>query len=111
MKSRASAIILIAVGFVLVGVAAARAPNQAVSQALTKTTANASTATAAAPAEAVTHSKIPADTIYKNNCTRCHSEVPLAKPRVATTVLRHMRVRANLTQEEAKAILDYITGN
>ena len=111
MKSRVSAIILIAVGFVLVGVAAARAPKQAASQALTNTTANASTATAAAPAEVVTHSKIPADTIYKNNCTRCHSEVPLAKPPVATTVLRHMRVRANLTQEEAKAILDYITGN
>ena len=110
MKSPISAIILIVLGFVLVGSAAARAPKQTTkSQALTNTTANATTATAAAPAEALTHSKIPADTIYKNNCTRCHSEVPQTNPRVATTVLRHMRVRANLTQEEAKAILDYIT--
>ena len=110
MKSRVSAIILIVLAFVFVGVAAAGAPkNAAKQQALTNATANASTATAAAPAEAVTHYKMPADTIYKNNCTRCHSEVPQANPRITTTVLRHMRVRANLTQEEAKAILDYIT--
>ena len=29
--------------------------------------------------------------------------------RTTKTVLRHMRVRANLTQDEAKAILEYIT--
>jgi len=52
---------------------------------------------------------ISGDDAYKQNCTRCHSEVPQRNTRATTTILRHMRVRANLTQDEAKAILEYLT--
>ncbi len=49
------------------------------------------------------------DDAYKQNCTRCHAEVSKVKDRMTNTIVRHMRVRANLTQDEAKAILEYLT--
>lgn len=49
-----------------------------------------------------------ADDAYKQNCTRCHAEVPKLDPKRSNTIMRHMRVRANLTKDEAQAILDYL---
>ena len=49
-----------------------------------------------------------ADKAYKSNCTRCHSEVPKLGTGRTTTIVRHMRVRANLTSDEAEAILEYM---
>jgi cytochrome c5 len=49
------------------------------------------------------------DDAYKQNCTRCHSEVPPVSARRTKTIVRHMRVRANITAEEAQAILQYLT--
>src|SRR5215472_564644 len=49
-----------------------------------------------------------ADQAYKSNCTRCHAEVPKMGTRRTKTVVQHMRVRANLTQDEAEAILEYL---
>jgi len=50
-----------------------------------------------------------ADDAYKANCARCHAEVPKMGPRLTRTVINHMRVRANLTRDEAEAIFDYLT--
>ncbi len=52
---------------------------------------------------------VSADDAYKQNCTRCHSEVPPVSARRTKTIIRHMRVRANITAEEAQAILQYLT--
>jgi len=49
-----------------------------------------------------------ADQAYKSNCTRCHAEVPKMGTRRTRTIIQHMRVRANLTQDEAEAILEYL---
>ena len=49
-----------------------------------------------------------ADDAYKQNCTRCHSEVPPLSTRRTKTIVRHMRVRANLPADEAEAILQYL---
>jgi len=49
-----------------------------------------------------------ADQAYKSNCTRCHAEVPKLDPRQTKTIVRHMRVRANITHDEAEAILQYL---
>ena len=51
---------------------------------------------------------VSADDAYKQNCTRCHSEVPPVSTRRTKTIVRHMRVRANITAEEAQAILQYL---
>ncbi len=48
------------------------------------------------------------DTAYKNNCMRCHAAVQQYSPRMTTTIVMHMRVRANLTEEETQAILQYL---
>ena len=70
---------------------------------------------AAAPAQAPAKSDTPAkprlsaDQAYKANCTRCHSELPKLQPSAMATVLMHMRVRANLPKDDARAILDYLT--
>ena len=49
------------------------------------------------------------DDAYKSNCTRCHLAPRKFPERKMATIMRHMRVRANLTQEEAKVILGYLT--
>ena len=46
---------------------------------------------------------------YKANCLRCHAEPRKFSEREMVTVMRHMRVRANLTEAEEKAILRYLT--
>lgn len=48
------------------------------------------------------------DTVYKSNCMRCHSAVREYSPSMTQTIVNHMRVRANLTEEEYKAILRYL---
>ena len=48
------------------------------------------------------------DDAYKNNCMRCHSAVPQYSPRMTATIVMHMRVRANMTAEESRAILQYL---
>ena len=51
------------------------------------------------------------DDAYKQNCTRCHAEVSKVKDRMTNTIVRHMRVRANLTQDEARTVLEYFRQN
>lgn len=66
-----------------------------------------------APAPAVARVQKPkrlsADQAYRANCTRCHSELPKLDARAMKTVLMHMRVRGNIPQDDARAILDYLT--
>jgi|SRR3989338_5965770 len=56
------------------------------------------------------------DTVYKQNCTRCHLKPGLKflgfvkyTDEQINTVVRHMRVRANLPEEEEEAIRAYLT--
>lgn len=71
------------------------------------------TAQSALPAHTKAKEKAPkrlsADQAYKANCTRCHGELPKLDARAMKTVMMHMRVRANLPQDDARAILDYLT--
>jgi len=46
---------------------------------------------------------------YHANCGRCHSAPQKFPPRMMATVLRHMRVRALVTDEDRKLILFYMT--
>jgi mono/diheme cytochrome c family protein len=46
---------------------------------------------------------------FRTNCGRCH-QVPHRFPaRMMGTIVRHMRVRAMLTEEDMKLILAYMT--
>lgn len=76
----------------------------------------AAAANAARPAAAATSTTKPVrtksldgDATYKANCARCHAAPRKFSERRMATVMVHMRVRANLTEEETKAILKYLT--
>lgn len=43
------------------------------------------------------------------NCGRCHAAPQKFPPRMMGTVLRHMRVRATITDEDQRLILLYMT--
>ncbi|HYL61936.1 MAG TPA: hypothetical protein VE077_04875 [Candidatus Methylomirabilis sp.] len=46
---------------------------------------------------------------FHANCGRCHVAPPRFPPRAMATVLRHMRVRALITDEDRRLILRYMT--
>jgi mono/diheme cytochrome c family protein len=46
---------------------------------------------------------------YRANCGRCHAAPEKFPPRMMATVLRHMRVRATITDEDMRLILHYMT--
>jgi mono/diheme cytochrome c family protein len=46
---------------------------------------------------------------FRTNCGRCHMAPPKFPPRAMATILRHMRVRALITDEDRRLILRYMT--
>jgi hypothetical protein len=46
---------------------------------------------------------------FHANCGRCHAAPQKFPPRMMATVLRHMRVRALITDEDRRLILFYMT--
>jgi mono/diheme cytochrome c family protein len=62
-------------------------------------------ATAAQPAD----SRLEGEKRFHSNCGRCHQAPPKFPPRMMATIIRHMRVRATITDEEMRLILKYMT--
>ena len=46
---------------------------------------------------------------FHENCGRCHAAPHKFPPRMMATIVRHMRVRAMITDEDMHLILDYMT--
>jgi cytochrome c5 len=46
---------------------------------------------------------------YQANCARCHAAPRKFPPRMMATVLRHMRVRATITDEDMRLVLFYMS--
>jgi mono/diheme cytochrome c family protein len=46
---------------------------------------------------------------FRANCGRCHAPPHKFPPRMMTTIVRHMRVRATITDEDMRLILYYMT--
>jgi cytochrome c5 len=46
---------------------------------------------------------------YRANCGRCHAAPRKFPPRMMATVLRHMRVRATITEEDMRLVLFYMS--
>jgi len=46
---------------------------------------------------------------FRANCGRCHAVPQKFPPRAMSTVLRHMRVRATITDEDMRLVLFYMT--
>jgi mono/diheme cytochrome c family protein len=46
---------------------------------------------------------------FATNCGRCHQSPHHFPPRMMATIVRHMRVRATITDEDMRLILRYMT--
>lgn len=46
--------------------------------------------------------------LFEVNCGRCHRPPDQISPKIAGSVLRHMRVRAMLSKEDEQAILKFL---
>jgi len=46
---------------------------------------------------------------FRANCGRCHNPPHKFPPRMMATIVRHMRVRATITDEDKRLILFYMT--
>jgi len=46
--------------------------------------------------------------VFNQNCARCHDAPQGFPPQISGTVLRHMRVRANLSASDEKALLHFM---
>ena len=70
----------------------------------------------ASPAVPVARSAAEADSMrvqgeqrYRANCGRCHAAPQKFPPRMMATIVRHMRVRATITDEDMRLVLFYMT--
>jgi len=69
---------------------------------------------AAAPAKAsATHkqtaqSQDEGQRVFDQNCSRCHTAPDGFSSRISGTVVRHMRVRANLSKHDEEALLRFL---
>lgn len=85
---------------------AAAAQGNATSQPATHTVASAKTAPDAAEERAL---RLEGEKRFRTNCGRCHQAPHKFPPRVMAAAIRHMRVRAMITDEDMRVILRYMT--
>jgi hypothetical protein len=45
---------------------------------------------------------------FKQNCSRCHEAPQSFPPQISGTIVRHMRVRASLSERDEKLILEFL---
>jgi cytochrome c5 len=45
--------------------------------------------------------------VFEQNCSRCHNAPEGFSPRISATIVRHMRVRANLSREDEQKLLRF----
>jgi cytochrome c5 len=46
--------------------------------------------------------------VFKQNCSRCHDAPQSFSPRISGTVIRHMRVRSSLSEQDEKKLLRFL---
>ena len=50
----------------------------------------------------------PGEHAFQTNCSRCHNAPDQLAPHISGTVVRHMRVRANLSAKDEALILHFL---
>jgi mono/diheme cytochrome c family protein len=48
------------------------------------------------------------ETVFQQNCSRCHNAPQGFPPQISATIARHMRVRASLSAADEKALLKFL---
>ncbi len=67
------------------------------------------TAAVVAPSSDAESIRFQGEQRFRANCGRCHAAPQKFPPRMMKTILRHMRVRATITDQDARLILSYMT--
>jgi mono/diheme cytochrome c family protein len=89
--------------------AAVPAPTHAAGAAPEAKPSSTSTATAEDAAAVERALRVEGEKRFRTNCGRCHMAPHKFPPRVMATAIRHMRVRATITDEDMRLILRYMT--
>jgi mono/diheme cytochrome c family protein len=89
--------------------AAAPAPSRAAGATPAAKTSSASAATTEDAAAVERALRFEGEKRFRSNCGRCHMAPHKFPPRVMATAIRHMRVRALITDEDMRLILHYMT--
>jgi cytochrome c5 len=71
--------------------------------------ASAATPSSTQPVHGGAASRFEGEKRYRANCGRCHMAPHKFPPRMMATIVRHMRVRATITDEDMRVILQYMT--
>jgi hypothetical protein len=96
----------------------ASSPADSVAAAPPAPAASASNSSNSSTSEPAAHSRAPrteaavrleGERRFRANCGRCHQSPQKYSPRVMATIIRHMRVRATLTDQDMRYIMAYMT--
>jgi cytochrome c5 len=61
----------------------------------------------AVPAKQVIQSQDNGQRLFQQHCSRCHAAPEGFSPRISGTIVRHMRVRASLSEQDEKELLRF----
>ncbi|HWF92475.1 MAG TPA: cytochrome c [Terriglobales bacterium] len=103
MKTKILQLIWIATFASALGAVAANAPKPGTSSSASATSAESATEMDSASR------RIEGERRYRANCGRCHAAPQKFPPRMMATIVRHMRVRATITDEDMRSILYYMS--
>jgi hypothetical protein len=70
---------------------------------------NSSTAAAVSHITDPDRMRVAGEQRFRANCGRCHNAPQKFSPSMMATILRHMRVRATITDEDQRLIVFYMT--
>lgn len=90
----------------MVGVLAMVSIAQGSSKPRSKETTGVAVTTSSADSDAM---RVQGEQRFRANCGRCHAAPQKFPPRMMATILRHMRVRATITDEDMRLVLYYMT--
>jgi mono/diheme cytochrome c family protein len=60
------------------------------------------------PQHKVSQSDDEGERIFQQNCSRCHNAPEGFSSRISGTIVRHMRMRANLSRHDEQELLKYL---
>ena len=84
-------------------------PSSAAAPAPARSTSDAAAATHSSATPEERALRVEGEKRFRTNCGRCHMAPHKFPPRVMATAIRHMRVRATITDEDMQLILRYMT--
>jgi mono/diheme cytochrome c family protein len=96
----------------MLSLAALASPGKDASKEPGANVAGAPTTSTAAPAVSAAQdemNRVEGEKRFRSNCGRCHAAPPKFSPRMMATIVRHMRVRATITDQDMHYILRYMT--